>query len=353
MFHLIDRVYVDTKINLDSEVERMTIGKEIGYEYVPLIDNETPAKQYLWATSLDEIDPKEFDAALREAISFGDKVVIYCDSDTYTRLYALYVKALLPKVSKEDFDYIFLCKKAMYHANMSSRGEPSVDVLNAVQINGKVTADLYTREEKLQEVFDTLVTDFREDLSMEWQLVRMLVNGHIGKIPKVTKNILRRIAISNAHDALEVWGRHVARPENWEMAGADIDTLLNGETVFEGCLKLPHLSAPTLMRPGYYDHRPGDAWIKDMLSEAILIMEHLEDESSAKRATKILELLNDDRDMSQLENIMDRIQIMFDGPMRIALAMRDNGKYDESLIRFLLRMDIDHLKSMVDGADWL
>lgn len=353
MYHLINRVYADTALFLDNDAQRMTIGKQIGYNYVPLNEFEEPGEQLFYAESLDGVDPKAFKDALVKAVDSKSKTMIYCDSDTYVRLYTMFIKSILPKVDLDTFKWIMVCKKAMFNSAMSSRGEPSVDVLAALVINDKVVSEAFSREEPLQKVVDEMVATYASKLSLEWQIIRLRLNGKVGKIGRVTRDILRKIALSNAHDALEVWARHITRPENWDMAGADIDTLLNGESVFEGCLKLPHLSSTVLMRPGLYDYRPTDAWLMGMLREAISLMNHLEDESSANRAAKILELLQDERDMTLADNCLDRVNVMFNGPMRIALAMRDNGKYDESLIRFILKLEEDRLKALVEGAAWI
>jgi len=353
MYHFINRVYVDTSLLLDHDAKRMTIGKQIGYEYAKVSEFDPEGGvQLFYAESLDAVDHKAFKDAMVQAVSSDEKTTIFCDSDTYVRLYGMFIKALFPNIDFDTFKWIMVCKKAMFNSSVSSRGEPSVDVLSKLVINGAVVKAVYDSEEELQDIIDELVRDNAEELSLEWQIIRLRLDGKYGKIPRVTKNILRKIALSNAHDALEVWARHITRPENWDMAGADIDTLLNGQTVFEGCLRLPHLSSTVLMRPGLYAYRPTDEWLMGMLREAIKLMTHLEDESSAKRAAKILELLADTRPMSDPANCMDRIQVMFNGPMRIALAMRDNGKYDESLIRLILSLDDDKLKDILEGAAW-
>lgn len=354
MFHLINRVYVESMATLNHLSRRMTIGEEIGYEYVSLEPGVDDGEQLLYAVSLDELDKEKFESILRqEAASGKEKLTIFCDSDTYIRLYSMYIKSIFPNVDYDTFKWIMVCKKAMFASTMSSRGEPNTDVMSKLVINEKVVRAVFDANEPLQELINGLVNDNPEELSLEWQIIKLRLNGDVGKIPRVLKNILRKIAISNAHDALEVWGRYVTRPENWEMAGADIDTLLNATTVFEGCMNLPHLGATVLMRPGVYSFMPTDDWLEGMLKEAIMVMNHLEDESSARRASKILELLTDKRPKGSAEVTMDRVVTMFNGPMRIALAMRDNGKYDESLIRFILRLEEDKLRSLLEGAEWL
>ena len=355
MFHLINRVYVDSYVNMKPYMRRMTIGEEVGYEHVSIEPGIDDGEQVYYSLSLDTLDQEKFKSILgKEAEdSNSNKLIIFCDSDTYVRLYSMYIKAIFPNIDYETFKWIMVCKKAMFASTMSSRGEPSTDVMKKLIINGQTVKTAFDAEEPLQELINELVTEYTDELSLEWQIVKLRLKGDIGKIPRVIKNILRNIAISNAHDALEVWGRHITRPENWDMAGADIDTLLNGETVFEGCLKLPHLAAPILMRPGVYTFMPTDDWLEGMLKEAIKVMNHLEEESSARRASKILELLTDKRPKGSVEVTMDRVVTMFNGPMRIALAMRDNGKYDESLIRLILKMDEDKLRSLLEGAEWL
>ena len=351
MYHLFSQAYVDSELRIDRTKDVITISSQIGYEHVPA-EFETVGKQLGYATSLDAFDPEKFREVFTAAYESKDKVMVYCDGDTYVRLYAMLIKALFPKIDFETFRWFLLCKKATFNTIIVAQGEPRNDVLSSVVINGKVAKALFEKEEALQTVIDELVNVSTDELSLEWHIAKLRVKGATGKVPKTTKNILRRIALSNAHDAMDVWARQLTRPEFWDIAGADIDTLLNADTVFEGCLSLPHLASQQLLRPGLFDFRPNDTWIKGMLKEAVDLMYKLEDESSAKRAAKILELLTDDRDMGVSENCLDRVNTMFNGEMRIALAMRDTGKYDENLIRHILAMDKATLEAALKGAEW-
>ncbi|QTH80263.1 hypothetical protein PA10_00063 [Pseudomonas phage pPa_SNUABM_DT01] len=351
MYHLFNQAYVDSELRIDRSKNVITISPQIGWKHSPG-EFEEVGVQLGFAQSLDQFEPEQFTEVFGAALESKDKVMVYCDSDTYTRLYAMLIKALFPKIDFENFRWFFVCKKATFNSLIVAMGEPRVDVLSSIKIDTKVVQALFDKDEPLQEAMNELVLRNPEALSLEWHIARLRTDARVGKIPKTTKNILRRIALSNAHDAMDVWARHLTRPENWELAGADVDTLLNAPTVFEGCLNLPHLASQQLLRPGLYDFRPTDVWIKGMLMEAVELMHQLEDESSSRRAAQILSLLNDEANMREPENCLRRVTDMFAGEMRIALAMRDTGKYDENLIRHILTTDLAGLKAALTGARW-
>lgn len=348
MYHLLKSVYVDNETRIDRSKDVITISPKIGFEHVI----EEKGKQLGYALSLDDFDPVDFHDLMDKAIESEDRVMIYCDGSTYLRLYTMLIKAIMPKIDLDTFLWIMLCKKATFNTTIVAGGEPSQDTLAQMTINVKVCHDLFSSADKLQPVFDELVSENPDFLSLEWRIAKLRTEGRVGKIPGVLNTILRRIALSNAHDAMDVWGRHLTREKNWEMAGADLTTLLNAPTVFEGCLNLPHLGHQQLMRPGLYDFSPTKPWIMGMLSEAVGLMNALEDESSAKRAARILELYGADDNLRDPEVCLKRVTDMFAGEMRIALAFKDTGKYDENLIRFFLERDLDQLKAALEGSDW-
>lgn len=351
MYHLFNSVYADSERRIDRSHNVITISPEHGHEYFPAAHEEV-GKQLYWATSLDDMDVEKFLAALKEAHASENKTMIYCDGETYIRLYASLIKALMPSIDLDTFRWIMACKKATFNTVICAGGEPRVDVLSSIVISSAKVDEVYKRTEAFQEAMVDLVNDDPDALSLEWRLIRLRTEQRVGKIPKTLKNILRRIALSNAHDALEVWGRHLTREKFWDVGGCDLDSLLNAPTVFEACVNMPHLASQQLLRPGLYDFKPNDAWLKSMLKEAITLMDVLEDESSAKRASIILSLLSAVENPGDPEVCMGRVNAIFNGEHRIAMAFRDTGKYDENLIRFILNADLNVLKKALEGANW-
>lgn len=348
MYHLFDSVYVDSENRIDRSKNVITISPSIGFEHV----NEEIGTQVGYGVSLEEIGAEKLSEMLTVARSSGNKTIIYCDGKTYLRLYAMMIKAILPKIDLNTFRWIMLCKKATFNTTIVAGGEPSMDVLSTLTINNKVVQELFSMVDDFQSVMDEQVAQSSDSLSLEWRIIRLRTEGRVGKIPGILLNILRRIALSNAHDAMDVWGRHLTREKNWEMAGADLDTLLNAPTVFEGCLNMPHLASQQLLRPGLYDFAPTKPWIIGMLKEAVALMNALEDESSAKRAARILELYSSTDNLREADVCLKRVTDMFAGEMRIALAFKDTGKYDENLIRFVLEHDVEAFKAALEGATW-
>lgn len=351
MFHLFNSVYVDSEQRINRYHNTIDISPTLGYEFFPPT-NSNMGKQIAYAQSLKDWDEDKFYEVFDQVFGSKEKTFVYCDGETYLRLFSLLVKAMLPKATLDVWRWLFLCKKANFQVSVVANGEPLVEVLSSVVINDDVIQKLHKMHDPLLPAMKRLVEKDSHALSLEWHVLKLVVEGVTGKVPRATKHILRRIALSNAHDAMEVWGRQITRPQYWDEVGADIDTLLNAESVFQGCVNHAHMSNPILTRPGMYDFKPNDTWLSGMLDEAATMMDMLEDESSAKRARMIKALLMDTADIRDPVVCLKRVVDMFAGEHRIALAYRDSGKYDEGMIRYFLREDKAVLAAALDGATW-
>lgn len=350
MYHLFDNVYVDTQTRIDRTQDIIAISNQIGVEFFPGA-NEVVGKQLGYAPSLDEMSKQDF-YDMFVAAKASRKVTVYCCGETYLRLYAMLVKALLPNVDIETFRWIMLCKKATFNTTLTNIRKPAIDVLSSVVITGEVIQKLFDLEDPMQEQMQQLVLLEGTTLSLEWRILRLKTDQRVGMLPKVLKRILHRIALANTHDALDVWGRVLTEPENWEFGGCDFDSLLNAPTVFEGSMALTFANNPMFLQPNLFDQEPSDDWIKGLLSELIPMLTHCDEGPTAGRTKLILHLLQQPVNLYNPQACLERVMVMFHGPKRLALPNRDSGKYDENLIRYILRTDESALKACVEGAEW-
>lgn len=352
MYHLRDRIYVEIESRIARKrVPYATISPQTGYEYVP-VEHEEVAEQIGYTTSLDDIDSEKFQELLDKLFTQKDKAFLYVDGQTYLRLYTMLVKAVMPSVTLEVFRWIMLCKKATFQVSLLNMHKPTTNILNEVTINEKVVKELFERVEPHQEVFASLVTESSDSLSLEWRIMRLFTDNRVGRLPGTLKNILRRIALANGYDALDVWGRQIANPDAWEFAGADMDTLLNGQSVFEGTLNFNYLNSTMFLQPNLFDNKPTDNWIKGLLKELILVLDHCDEAPTAGRTRLVYQLFTSEEDATDPEVLKQRVLTMFKGAKRLALPNADSGKYDENLVRFILSTDPEVLKACVEGADW-
>lgn len=351
MYHLRDRCYVEIESRIDRTAPYLSIGPSIGWEHVPG-EYEEVAEQIGFTSSLDNLTPEEFKVMFADAFSRKSKVTVYVDGKSYLRIYSMLIRSILPNIDYDTFRWIMLCKKATFQVTLLNMHKPATDIFSEVTINELVVQELYAYEDKHLEVFSELVTADPDALSLEWRILRLLTDDRVGKLPKTLRNILRRIALANTYDALDVWGRQIANPDAWEFAGADMHTLLNGQSVFEGTLNFHYLNSTMFLRPNLFDNVPSEDWLVGLLKELILVLDHCDEAPTAGRTRLVLKLLTADDDLRDPEVLKERVMIMFKGAKRLALPNADSGKYDENLVRFILTADVDTLKECVKGANW-
>lgn len=345
MFHLFNSVYVDTERRLDRRYDHITISPMIGYEYVHFDKYETALGRQLWySPSLDNLDPATFEYVFNEALNSDKKTFVYCDNETYLRLYGMLVKAVFPSVDLETFRWILLCKKATFNTTLTKYGVTDNNAFTGVDINKAAIDTLYAYADRNQSAMSAVVKANPEALSLEWRVAHLVATGDVGTLPKTLLNILRRIALANTHDVLDVWGRMITDPANWDYAGCDMQTLLDAPTVFQGAVGFNFTNNPVFLKPGLFELRPSEAWIFGLLEEMIPLLEHCDEGPTAGRSRLVLELLRNGGDWEDPENCLKNVHTMFRGPKRLALPNRDTGKYDENLLRYLLGRESSDLK---------
>lgn len=351
MYHLFNSVYVDTERRINRAVSNITISKFIGFEYLPG-PNETAGEQIGFAESIDAVEPEVLLEWLKIAMHSEEKVFIYCDGETYVRLYSLLVRTIFPNIDLLTYKWVMLCKKATFNTSLTNWKQAGCDVLGGVEITVKTITESFENPDVLLPMFKELLSTDRDVLSLEWQLVRLIAEDVVGEIPVRLRNILRRTALTNTHDALDQWGRVITDPAHWEYAGADLDTLLNAPTVFEGCLLMSFANNRMFLKPGLFKNYPQDRWICDLLGELHPLLDRVGEAASAKRTRLILELLESKDDPTDPKVVLGRVKQMFLGVDRLALPNRDSSKYDENLIRYLLGRSKKDLKTYLKGATW-
>jgi len=351
MYHLRNKAYVEIESRITRTQPYLSISPQIGYEHVPGTYEE-PAEQLGYATSLDALEPEAFTEMFNKAFTSTEKVFIYADGKTYLRLYAMAVKALLPSVTLDVFRWIFLCKKATFNVSLLNIHKPATNILAEMTIDEKLVVELFKANEPLQAAMTTLMCAAPDQLSLEWRVLRLFTCDRVGKLPKTLRNILRRIALANTHDALDVWGRMIADPGMWDFAGCDMNTLLNGQSVFEGTLNFQYLNNPMFLQPGVFENEPSRDWVLGLLKELIQVLDFCDEGPTAGRTRLIYQLMTSDTNVYEVDALKERVITMFRGNKRLALPNADSGKYDENLIRYVLHEDVEKLRTCVVGAQW-
>mgnify|MGYP003407543699 CR=1 FL=1 len=351
MYHLFNSVYVDTERRINRAVDNITISKYIGFEYQPG-PNETAGEQIGFATSIDQVEPDVLFQWLTIALQSDKKVFIYCDGETYVRLYSLLVRTIFPNIDLLTYKWVMLCKKATFNTSLTNWKQAGCEVLAGVEITTRTITESFENPDPLLPWFKQLLSTDRDVLSLEWQFVRLIAEDEVGEIPARLRNILRRIALANTHDALDVWGRVVTDPTHWEYAGADLDSLLDAPSVFEGCLLMSYTNNRMFLKPGMMHTYPKDAWLCGLLRELDPLLDRVGEGPTAKRTRLILEMLESEDDLTDPVVLLARVKQMFLGADRLAMPNRDSSKYDENLIRYLLGRSKEDLQTYLQGATW-
>lgn len=349
MFNLIGKIYVDTERRLNRRNDYITISPVTGYKYLNIDGlNDYVGEQIWFAQNLDDIDSRTLEGLICDAIRRDRTVYIYCDGDTYLRLYTLMIKSVFPSIDMEMFRWMFLCRKATLNTLISTYDNRN-DVYSGLTIDSSTVGRYFYRTDIHLEMFRSVFDRHLKDQSLEWKIVRLLVLDEVCDISVILRDILKRIALANNHDLLDVWGRMITDPVHWDVAGADMDTLLDSKTVFAGALNHQFINSLEFMMPGLFDKDWDVDWLIGLLEELIPMLKICDEAATADRSSLVLLLLKDESDWSDPENCKRVVYKMFYGDKRLALPNRDDGKVDENILHFVLRVPVEVLSAAILG----
>lgn len=352
MFHLFDNVYVETEHRARVQDHQINISESTGFEKIehPFI---VQGEQLGFAQSLDEFGPTGFYSLLLKAAEKGQKVWLYVDAATYVRLYSILLKALFPKIDYQTYKMFFICIKATYDTSTVTFFDTVQDHSLAVNINRELVESLYEQEEPLVEGVRKLLQTDPNKVSMEWRIVKLLGTDQVGTLPETVRNIMRRTAISNSHDAMDDWGRVICDQTRWDVSGATEDSLLDSPSTFMACKNFGCLSESLLRLPKAMSLDKSDDDCIDLLTNIIKVLESTGDIPSMNRSKNLKALFEEDKDMTDPKNLIGRLKRLFDdGPATFRLPSSDAAKYDENLIRHVLRMSEEQIANLLEDATW-
>lgn len=353
MFHLFDNLYVETEYRSRPTDNQINISMNTGFEKIKHPFVEIEGTQFGFATSLDEYGPTGFYSLLLNAAESGKKVYLYADSETYTRLYAMLLKALFPKIDYHTFKMFFICIKATYDTSTVTFFDTVFDHQMAVKINKELVEKLYAFEDPLVTGLRKLLLLDADKVSMEWRIMKLMARKEVGTLPQVVRNIMRRTAISNSHDAMDDWGRVIVDATRWHVSGATVDTLLDEPSTFMACKNFGCLSEGVLRLPKAMSLEKSDEDCIDLLGNIIKVLESTGDIPSMNRSKNLRDWFMSEDDMTDPEKLLVRIIHLFDsGPATFRLASSDASKYNENLIRYVIRSPVHELGVLLEETTW-
>lgn len=353
MYHLFNKIYVEVEDRAVIELPQINISEQTGFEFIEHPYGLPRGAQLGYALSLDEFTDEWWLELLTKANSVNEKVMIYVDSKTYTRIYAMILKALMPNIAYDTFKMFFICIKATYDTSTVNFHDTVTDHSSSVVINGAVVEELYFLKDPLVPALRELYLSDTNGISLEWRIIKLRAKNDVGTIPKVIKNIMRRTALSNSHDAMDDWGRVIVDQSRWNLSGCTMDSLLESESTFSACTNFGVLTEAFLRTQNAMAARGSESWIKQLLEKIIIVLTSCGDLPSATRSQNLLNCFNSKQDLQDPAMCLERLNFLFNGgPAQFRLAHLDSAKYDENLIRHVLQLTDEYVKDLYGDSQW-
>lgn len=354
MYHLFNDVYVESELFATTDVDRINLSKVTGFEYMYTISDNPGVKQLGFAQCLEDLEGTEFDTLFTQAAKHDGKLYIYADSDSYCRLYSVLLKTLFPQIDYETYRFFFICKKAVVDGRAATSYRPKSDPLNGVRINQDEVDRLWAcNDELFIKTFKALVTDPEVLLSLEWAVLKMLTKGYVGRIPQRLKNMMRRVVLSVVHETLGSVGFVVTDQSRWDFLGCNAETLLQADNIFQGCTNLGYLNNKIFVGQSSLSTQVPDSWLIELMGQLIEMLKIQGEVKTWKFSENLLEMWVTGWKLETPEAVYERLtQIFSSGERTVSLPHHDLGKYDENLIRHLLRTPPAKLAKLMEDATW-
>lgn len=355
MFHLFNSLYVEVDREVDDEKNRAVISKQMGLPFLMLDGNENAIEPIHVAETLDGAGEQTFEEML-EQLAWKDEAYLYADEATYIRMWAALVFAYMPCVDYETFRYLCLCKKSILNCRTTTTMRERTSHINPVNIT----------EPKVREAFDNAHNDWltqvlsrwvsKADIvrSFEWDVLGIRLGMPLGTAGQRLRRLIDRVLLTNVPDTMGYLSTFMGNPAKWELIGADLDSLLNEETVFEGCYNFKYLNNPDfVMLSNINDRYPVD-WLAEMIDEMLFLLRHNNDFSIVAYMESIHEVYLSGFVIEDTETLFGLLHRFFDhGPKMVRVSQRDIGKYDDNLLRFMINAPLGTLTRAGMGAKWL
>jgi hypothetical protein len=353
MFHLLKSVYVQTERLPENTRAQINISTSGGFERIGDSSLSQQGVQLGYAQSLNDMTPQQFKSLLVTAIEYPEKVIIFADNETYTRLFSILIKGLFPSITFAAFKRLFICRKASYDTHAINYADLYNGNGLGLVINSAVVSALYEAEEPLAQVIADIVDQAPELVSLEWRIARMLITDTIGNIPETLKNLLKRSAISTGQETASEWARHITDENTWGFSGCTEFSLLNSSNTMAACKNFSNLSNEVLTTAMASKADMPDEWVVEMLNECIAVLNQIGERTFALRCAEAIKHLEHLIDYDTVPECMGLITGLFDnGELTIQTNGQDVRKYDENAIRWIVQYDRQDLTTALGAIAW-
>ena len=353
MFHLFNRVYVETERLMTIAPAQINISAHTGFMKIEQPIGTISGEQVGYFQGIDSMSAEDFKDIFTKAVTYRDKLFIFCDPEAYVRLYSILLKALFPNIDEATFRFFFICRKAGFESYMVNYSNFFNDGHKAIEINREVVDRLYQTPEPMAEVLQEILLTYNPNLSLEWRIFKLIANGDVSDIPDTIKAMLSRAVVRTAQEAIAEWTRFITDDREWEWAGCDADTLLNAETCTKACLNFGTLNNDLFYTTSSLKARLSPALLQEVCKEAAEVLDKVGETAFAERTRIISTYLDPSFDINVPACCLDILKALFDnGVNTIRTTAEDSNKYDENIIRFALRRQPEEIRHYTDGVSW-
>lgn len=228
MFHLFDRTYLVLDTHIDLDFHRFVISKEFGLPLEPVLETLHPNKLMGYGKSFDDLvgedkQYKTYAELLQRCIQVNNtkqKVVIYCDKESFFRFASLWFKSLFKQIDcasafkiirayflkfilLSDISYRGVKGIAEYYNDKQPNYEEFESVFNSLVEDKTITYTISTVKDKRSVEF--LLASYLYDGSCREELkkpVRVMISRHVEEyLKEAWRNIMHnslRIPMQNA-----------------------------------------------------------------------------------------------------------------------------------------------------------
>jgi hypothetical protein len=354
MFHLFNSLYVEVDREINERTNRVVISEQMGMPFLMPENDTSVIDLHYYANNLDQIGSEGFTRLLNELLVL-DKVYIYSDEAAYIRMWAALALAYCPNIDYQTFRYLFLLKKTILDCR-STTTMREVGVINPVTITEPKVKLAYesAKEDWLRKVFVDYTADVKYVRSVEWDLMGVRLGNPLGTVPLRIRDILDRVLVTNIPDSLGYLSTFIGNPEKWDLVGADLDTLLGEDTIFQGCYKLNYLNNMNFVMTSQVKGQFSTEWLVEMIKELLFVLKHNNDLSIVAYMESILSVYVEGFLIPDAEALFKTLHKFFDhGPKMVRVSQIDIGKHDDNMIRYFINMPIKDIERITKGAKWL
>lgn len=354
MFHIFNKAYVESDTLINHHSRQVNISRHTGFQ--KLIDPSQPNNpqgQIAFAQSIEDLGVEKFGELLVNLANSQESTTIFADSEAYTRIFSIVIKAMFPAIDLATFKRLFLCRKVSfdsYAVNVSS-------YLNGYSQSIEITLDrvveLFSMVDPYVDVYQEFLKTHNVGLSLEWRTIKFLQTGDVGTIPDTLSNLCRKTAIRTGQEALLEWGRLITDDVWTKKYDLTVDELLQAPTAARACKAFDTLNSKLLSESNAVKMRVSDLWLEDLCGEAAEVLKATGEVAMADRTIRLGGLISRIPSLSDPVELRAALVEMFSNETDcIRTSVEDANKIDENIIRFALKLKDKELAKLMKGSEW-